>query len=33
MLPNTKSLLIVTKQLVFFFAEKSMNNQPHEMFF
>ena len=33
MLRNTKSLLIVTKQLVFFFAQKSINNLPHQMFF
>jgi len=33
MLLNTKSLLIVTKQLVFFFAQKSINNLPHETFF
>jgi len=30
---NTKSLLIVTKQLVFFFAQKSINNLLHQMFF
>jgi len=33
MLLNTKSLLIVTKELVFFFAQKSITNLPHQMFF
>jgi len=33
MLLNTKITLIVTKQLVFFFAQKSINNLPHQMFF
>jgi len=33
MLLNTKSLLIVTKQLVFFLAQKSINNLPQQMFF
>jgi len=33
MLLNMKSFLIVTKQLVFFFAQKSVNNLPHQMFF
>jgi len=28
-----KITLIVTKQLVFFFAQKSINNLPHQMFF
>ena len=30
---HKKSLLIVTKQLVFFFAQKSINNLPHQIFF
>jgi len=33
MLLNTKSFLTVTKQLVFFIAQKSINNLPHQMFF
>jgi len=33
MLLKTKSLLIATKQLVFFFAQKSVNNQLHQMYF
>jgi len=33
MLLNMKSLLIVTKQLVFFFGQKSIKNLPHQMFF
>jgi len=33
MLLNTKSLLIATKQLVFFFAQKSINSLLHQMFF
>jgi len=33
MLLNTKLLLIATKQLLFFFAQKSINNLPHQMFF
>ena len=33
MLLNMKSLLIATKQLVFFFALKSINNLLHQMFF
>ena len=33
MLLNTKSFLIVTKQLGFLFAQKSINNLPHQMFF
>ena len=32
MLLNTKSLLIVTKQLVFFFAQKRINNLPIKCF-
>jgi len=30
---NTKSLLIATKQLVFFFGQKSINNVLHQMLF
>ena len=33
MMLNTKSLLIATKYLVFFFAQKSINNLLHQMFF
>jgi len=33
MLSNMKSLLIATKQLVFFFVPRSMNNLLHRMFF
>jgi len=33
MLLNTKSLLIATKQVVFFFAHKSINNLLHQIFF
>jgi len=32
MLLNMKSLLIATKQLVFFFDQKSINNLPHHVF-
>jgi len=33
MLLNTKSLLIATKQPVYFLAQKSINNRVYQMFF